>query len=1100
MLNRILSLRRGRSVPVDLPADDEQAFHVLLPLIISHQDKQAADLLSSPSCTFNPNMHLSRSGDSLLHIAANAGAIEVLTVMLKRGADVNSRDKNRNTALHLTARGNHQRCFGRLLEFGADINASDKRGLTPLHWLAATRGQTELLTMAIVRHKALVDAADSIGQTPLHMACQNGNRAAVTKLLDYGANCEQQDEKGRTPLFFASRYGQVECIQHLLKHGAQIQADRENKTALDVCVEGGYSACTLALVEHFPQLLVPLVKMVLSRDMDEAKTQQALEYLCQKNRTLHTRIVYGLAELAAGCGMELISSLESCDITVDSYLCSVRILLHLCSKPPASPAELARDQHHHLHPARSASFFRSIARAEPEKPASADMDHPLAVFDPLWHLMTLWFCAVKDELQSVAAAASSVASEPFHKVPSKAASSASSLDDVLSTESDVHSASGVTTSPMSGLSSRLPSDGSLSDSGHGIHIEELNLPTHVSAHDPPHASSVGSGQFASHRKHRKVSLTPQTRSLATAVVKDIPVQLCKALVCKESSDGNLHGGLPLLAWRKLSRRQDLPSTAALRDNLASVDDYVPESSESDTPAAEQPTDPSSTSAQECADETSSTTPTAGATDRMPSELRSQEGDDVEDTTSGAVVDCFTDRLCAVARSYFMVCCAKAHNGPGFGVPDEFVHFVKEHMAAVKVLVLRKPELIFAHFAFLLESPELLREFTHIIHAQKFEERRKWFYENLHEGNSSTLDLDNVISVSRSGIFRSSCEALMSMDATKLKNNFSVTFEGEEGIGSGVRREFFDQISSELLNPDYALFTLSADGSTFQPNPNSEINSDHLSYFNFVGRLIGTAIYHEQLLSIYFTRSFYKHILGIAVDYKDVEHIDPDYAQSLQWLLDNNINDLDFDLTFSLENDVFGSMQVVELKPGGATRAVSDHNKREYVRLVAEQRLTSGIQEQIMAFMRGFNQMIPQRLISLFNEYELELLMSGVPDVDIDDWRANTHYSGGYDETSQVVLWFWEVVDVLDHKERILLLQFVTGSSRVPHGGFANLPGYSGPQNFSITSAPQADKPDSLPTSSTCFNMFKLPEYPSKEILHDRLLVALHYGSQGFQFA
>lgn len=54
------------------------------------------------------------------------------------------------------------------------------------------------------------------------------------------------------------------------------------------------------------------------------------------------------------------------------------------------------------------------------------------------------------------------------------------------------------------------------------------------------------------------------------------------------------------------------------------------------------------------------------------------------------------------------------------------------------------------------------------------------------------------------------------------------------------------------------------GTTFQPNSNSSVNPDHLNYFSFAGQILGLALYHRQLVNIYFTRSFYKHILGVCV--------------------------------------------------------------------------------------------------------------------------------------------------------------------------------------------------------------------------------------------
>ncbi|MCO5610566.1 hypothetical protein L7F22_064805 [Adiantum nelumboides] len=86
----------------------------------------------------------------------------------------------------------------------------------------------------------------------------------------------------------------------------------------------------------------------------------------------------------------------------------------------------------------------------------------------------------------------------------------------------------------------------------------------------------------------------------------------------------------------------------------------------------------------------------------------------------------------------------------------------------------------------------------------------------------------------------------------------------------------------MFNPDYALFQpCAADRTTYQPNRASAVNPDHLSYFRFVGRVIGKAIYDGRLLDAYFTRSFYKHILGKPVDYRDLEAVDPEYYKSLE---------------------------------------------------------------------------------------------------------------------------------------------------------------------------------------------------------------------------
>lgn len=71
----------------------------------------------------------------------------------------------------------------------------------------------------------------------------------------------------------------------------------------------------------------------------------------------------------------------------------------------------------------------------------------------------------------------------------------------------------------------------------------------------------------------------------------------------------------------------------------------------------------------------------------------------------------------------------------------------------------------------------------------------------------------------------------------------------------------------------------------------------------------------------------------------------------------------------------------ELKPGGRNTRVTEETKHEYVDLVAGHLLTNAIRPQINAFLEGFNELVPTELISIFNDKELELLISGLPEID-----------------------------------------------------------------------------------------------------------------------
>uniref|UniRef100_S4RIG4 HECT-type E3 ubiquitin transferase n=1 Tax=Petromyzon marinus TaxID=7757 RepID=S4RIG4_PETMA len=165
-----------------------------------------------------------------------------------------------------------------------------------------------------------------------------------------------------------------------------------------------------------------------------------------------------------------------------------------------------------------------------------------------------------------------------------------------------------------------------------------------------------------------------------------------------------------------------------------------------------------------------------------------------------------------------------------------------------------------------------------------------------------------------------------------------------------------------------------------------------------------------------------------------------------------------------------------------------------VSLVIQWRFVSRVQKQMNAFMEGFCELIPMDLIKIFDENELELLVCGLGDVDVNNWRQHTVYKNGYCANHPVVQWFWKAVLLMDAEKRIRLLQFVTGTSRVPMNGFAELYGSNGPQLFTVE---MWGAPEKLPRAHTCFNRLDLPPYESFEELRERLNMAIE-NAQGFE--
>ncbi|CAH1765678.1 1526_t:CDS:10 [Entrophospora sp. SA101] len=310
-----------------------------------------------------------------------------------------------------------------------------------------------------------------------------------------------------------------------------------------------------------------------------------------------------------------------------------------------------------------------------------------------------------------------------------------------------------------------------------------------------------------------------------------------------------------------------------------------------------------------------------------------------------------------------------------------------------------------------------------------------------------------IKVRRNFIFEDAYSEIMRQQPQELKKRLMIKFEGEDAH----------------------------DNYTLQINPHSGINPEHLNYFKFIGRVVGLAIFHRRFLDAFFITSFYKMILKKKVGLPDMESVDADFFRSLKWALDNDITDV-LDLTFSTEDDRFGEVVTVDLKPNGRDIPVTEESKKEYIEHITEWRISKRIEEQFKAFMEGFNQLIPQDLISVFDERELEV----GTEIDVDDWKKHTDYRG-YTESDEVIQWFWKCVRSWDSEKKSRLLQFTTGTSRIPVNGFKDLQGSDGPRRFTIEKAGDITQ---LPKSHTCFNRIDLPPYKTYDALVAKLTLAV----------
>lgn len=198
------------------------------------------------------------------------------------------------------------------------------------------------------------------------------------------------------------------------------------------------------------------------------------------------------------------------------------------------------------------------------------------------------------------------------------------------------------------------------------------------------------------------------------------------------------------------------------------------------------------------------------------------------------------------------------------------------------------------------------------------------------------------------------------------------------------------------------------------------------------------------------------------------------------------------------------MSIIELKPGGKDISVTNENKMQYIHAMADYKLNRQIVPFSNAFYRGLTDLISPAWLKLFNAHEFnQLLSGGNHDIDVDDLRRNTKYTGGYSDSSRTIKIFWEVMKGFEPSERCMLLKFVTSCSRAPLLGFKYLQPtfiiHKVSCDTSLWAAIGGQDVERLPSASTCYNTLKLPTYKRASTMREKLLYAIT-SNTGFELS
>merc|ERR1739838_27306 len=346
-----------------------------------------------------------------------------------------------------------------------------------------------------------------------------------------------------------------------------------------------------------------------------------------------------------------------------------------------------------------------------------------------------------------------------------------------------------------------------------------------------------------------------------------------------------------------------------------------------------------------------------------------------------------------------------------------------------------------------------------------------------------------ITCRRNFLYEDAFNDLSVINAPDLRKPLRVKFineagADEAGYGQGVTRAFMQQLVKTAFEPRRGLFKTAA----------SQLYPDAHAHFLFLGRLLGKLIYEGMRVELPLAGFFLCKLLRrnkADVDINHLRSLDPDYYRNLMFL--RSCEDVSaLNLNFVVSEEHFGETKDIELIEGGQSMTVTNDNCLRYIHLLSNYKLNIQMRTACNAFRDGLSAVVPLEWLRMFDHEELQTLISGaqVP-IDIGDMKEHAAYSGGYSKTHPVIILFWEVVQSLSEEEKKNLLLFVTSCSRPPLLGFMEMQ-----PPFCIHNG---GEPDRLPTSSTCLNLLRLPQYGDAKLMKQKILYCIDSQS-GFELS
>lgn len=389
--------------------------------------------------------------------------------------------------------------------------------------------------------------------------------------------------------------------------------------------------------------------------------------------------------------------------------------------------------------------------------------------------------------------------------------------------------------------------------------------------------------------------------------------------------------------------------------------------------------------------------------------------------------------------------------------------------------------------------------------------------------SMSSSINNNTGTRRSTVSVNSSLHVNSIGTTQLEGEESSlntdTDNNQYGFGSTTN----DEIAPKYVNAPQGMFPIAL-SKTAKTSQISRLKFK----FKFLGKFMAKAVMDSRMLDLPLSTPFYRWLLGEenSLSLADLGYVVPEVQNTLLRLneivkkreilqsdptLDamektERIEALDLDgcPVADLGLDfVLPGYPNIELRRGGHDIPVTIHNLHQYISLVTHWFLVEGVSRQFESFREGFNSVFPIHHLRIFYPEELENVFCGSGTANFQKWDTRMladccRADHGFTQDSQAIQYFYDILSQYNREEQRLFLQFVTGTPRLPTGGFKAL---TPPLTIVRKKVDGNQNPDEyLPSVMTCVNYLKIPEYSSREVMAEKLRIAASEGSMSFHLS